>query len=277
MQRVAGLVVTVIVGVSHPAAAQGAAGGTSTQPALVQTLSTAPKPGESGVSATVGMQIQNGRTSTSGWSISGIAAHTTRNRHLLRLDAEMDKAKYSPAPNDPLVVVEDNQQASFTYLHLFKKRWAAMSTTAWRRDRLIQLNHRFFVDAGVGRQLIETRTVHAFLGVSYALGSESRAYSTRADGVRDIGVLQTFSYRVTPVLNFDQFLRTHVDTTDTGDRIVQFNATLTSRVSRHAGFRIYYKYQSDALHPLTQDPVQREFGAGFMVNFSPSPRAGAKP
>jgi hypothetical protein len=240
-------------------------------------LSTAPRPGESGVSATVGMQMQDGRTSTSGWTLSAIAAHTTRNRHLLRFDGELDKAKYAASPTAPMVTVEDNHQATVTYLHMFRKRWAATSSAAWRRDRIIKLGYRAYVEAGLGRQLVETKAVHAFLGVSYAVGKEDRTYTTRANQVLDVGILQTFSYRVTPVLTFDQFLRTHFDTTDSGDRIVQFNATLTSRVSRHAGFRVYYKYLSDALHPLTQDPVQREFGVGFMVNFSPAPPARTTP
>ena len=149
------------------------------EPIVAQMISSSPQPGERGVQGTVGFQFQDGPTSTKGFSANLIAAHTRKNRDLVRLDIEVARAYYKASLAAPYIEVEDNLQAQNTYLHFFKKRFALMGSAYYRRDDVIKLDYRTYLQGGIGAQAIDTRRVKAMVGTGYAVGRQAGRLSPR--------------------------------------------------------------------------------------------------
>ena len=274
---VAALMFAAIVGFASTASAQTPGSTeTSTDQTLAQDLASAPAPGKSAASITIGGQIQNGRTETKGLKIDGIVAHTTQKHALLRLDVEMDYARYRPAPDTPDLVVENSKLASLIYLHPLKSKFYLFGSTAWKRDEVLGLDYRAFAEAGAGRVLWANAKFNAFLGASYAVGKEHRAHTDTGDDVLDVGILQNVHIKISDVAGIEEWFKGHLQTTDSDDKSYQFNIAFLTKVTRHAGLKIYYKNQYDALVPPGTANRQTEVGAGLQIDFKPA-AATAKP
>ena len=239
------------------------------QTTLAEEFTAAPQPGQSGVSATIGLQVQDGRTETVGLSVDGIFAHTTQRKQLLRVDVAAKYGRYRPGPGEPLFVAENNQLVSFTYLQRIKERFGAFGMAGWRRDTILQLDYRAWVEGGYGVEAVARENVLMFIGGSVSIGSEERQYTETGSAVLDVGVLQTFTLRPTPVMLIEENLKAHFDTLEPDDKNATFNASVMARVAKHVGLKIYYKYQYDSLHPPTTGASQSEFGAGVQIDFKP--------
>ncbi|MGE0040886.1 MAG: DUF481 domain-containing protein [Vicinamibacterales bacterium] len=246
-------------------------------PELIDDMMSAPEPGKSSASATLGGTLNSGRTETLGVSLSGKVAHSTMKRHLLQFDASYTYADYRPAPNEPLFNVTNNNELLFTYIRPINERWSLLGVGQYRRDAILDLNYRLAAEAGVGFNLLATRRIFAQIGTSVALGKEDRAHTDAGSNVRDVGVLQLFTYKITPILGFEQYLKMHIDTSDTGDRSLAFSATFLSQVSKAVGLKIYYNHQYDSLHKPTDSPNQSQLGVGVAITLKAASSAGSKP
>jgi hypothetical protein len=265
------------MGAARPAAAQTpGASEDSTSPSLAQDLASAPRPGESGIEATIGGQIQTGRTETKGLVINGIFAHTTKKRELWRADAEINYAWYRPAAGEPSFVAEDNQHAALSYMRPLSARVWMLGNGSWRRDTILGLNYRAAGEAGIGVEAIATRRVTSFLGTGFALGKEDRKHTDEGSNVADVLFLQTLNIKVTGVLGFEEYFKGHIDTSHSDDATYTLNMSFTARVARHVGMKLYYKRQYDALHPSDQSATQSELGAGVQITFAAPPAATGK-
>jgi putative salt-induced outer membrane protein YdiY len=270
-------IVLLVVPVSAAAGQSPGASESLQEPTTAQMIASSPQPGERGVQATAGFQIQEGPTSTKAFSINFIAAHTLENRDLARFDLEIGRAYYKASSAVPYLKVEDNFKAQNIYLHIFKKRWAAMGSAYYRRDSVIELDYRTYLEGGIGVQAIETRRVKLLTGVGYAVGRESRKFLPEAEKVLAVGFMDSLVIILSPSARIEQWLQYHADTSRSADRSYALNASLVSRISRHAGVKVYYQRQYDALHPVTVPKLQSEFGAGLSISFQPPPRGTAKP
>ncbi len=265
------LVFVLAVFLAQPAAAQTPGSSeTSTDQTLAQDLASAPPLGHTGVSVTIGGQIQQGRTETKGLTVNGIVAHTTHRHELLRVDAETGYARYRPKAGADDLVVENNQQAAFTYLRpVHKQRVFLFGSAGWRRDAILGLDYRAFAEAGAGAAVIAHAKVNAFLGASYAVGREHRNHTDTGNEVLDVGLLQNIHIRISNVMGIEEWFKGHLQTTHSDDRNYTFNVALLTKVTKHAGLKIYYKRQYDALTPPTVSNLQTEVGLGLQIDFKP--------
>lgn len=272
MKRVFAIALLVIP-VSAAAGQTPAAG---QEPTAVQMIASAPQPGDRGVQATAGFQVQDGPTSTKGYSLSFVAAHTMENRDLARFDLEFARAHYKASSTAPYLKIEDNLKAENIYLHFLNRRWATIGAAYYRRNPVIQLDYRAYVDAGIGVQAVDTRRVKLLAAVGYAVGRERRKFLPEAEKVLAVGFRNSLVYMVTPTSQVEQSLLYQVDTSRSGDKTYEFDASFATRITRHASFRVYYQRQYDTLHPLTAPKLQSQFGGGLSITFQ-RPPAGAKP
>lgn len=276
------IVVVAVLGITcvlvREAAAQSpGAAETSTEPALAQELSSAPVPGQGGVSVTAGTSLQGGRTETKGYSIDAIIAHTNKRRQLLRVDFEATFAKYRPAPGAPLIQVEDNVVLSGTFLHPLRPHWSAIGIGGWRRDRVLQLDHRAWVEGGIGFHAIEHRMANLLIAPTFAIGSERRLHTDEGNGVRDFGILQSLALKVHEKLGIEEFVHAHFDTRDADDRTLTFNTSLMTKVAPHTGLKVYYQHHYDALPPPGSEKLQYTVGLGVQISFTKPAPPAAKP
>jgi len=251
-----------------PVAAQSLAAVNQTE--LAEEFTQAPHPGQSGASATVGFQLQDGRTETLGVSVTGIFAHTTARRQLLRVDVTAQYGRYRPAPGEKLFVAENNQLVSFTYLQQVKQRFGAFGMAGWRRDAILGLDYRAWVEGGYGVEAVARKNVLMFIGASLSVGGEGRSFTDKGSTLFDLGILQTFTLRPTPVMLIEEYVKAHVDMLEPDDSTATFNASVMAQVAKHVGLKIYYKYQYDSLHPPTSSASQSEVGAGVQIDFKPA-------
>jgi hypothetical protein len=268
-----------VLGIAARAEAQSpGASESSTGPSLAQDLASAPRPGESGLEATIGGQLQTGRTETKGLAVNGIWAHTTTKHSLWRVDVETNYAWYRPTEDSPSYVAEDNQQANLIYMHPLKPRVWLLGTGGWRRDAILGLNYRVAAEAGIGVDAIATKRATLFLGTGFAAGKEDRKHTEEGSNVADVAFLQMLNIRLTGVLGFEEWFKGHIDTTNADDGNYTLNLSLTAKVSKHAGLKIYYKRQYDALHSPEDSAVQSQLGGGVQITFAAPPAAasGAK-
>jgi putative salt-induced outer membrane protein YdiY len=250
----------------------------SGQPTLAQDVASAPKPGQSSATVSIGGQIQNGRTETTGLNVDGIVAHTTKSKQLLRLDVEGTYARYRAAPGTPSFSVANNQLATLTYLQPLRKRAWLFGMTGWRRDTKLQLDYRAWIEGGAGVAVIAHSKVNAFVGGSFSVGKEHREDTKEGSNVLDPGILQTLNIHLTDLLSFEEWLTGHVNATDTANNSFMLNASFLAKVSKHVGMKIYYKVQHDTLHPASVSATQSTFGGGLQVSFASTPApAPAKP
>lgn len=257
------------------AAAQGAGGGQ--EPTVAQMIGSAPQPGDRGVQVTAGFQVQDGPTSTKGLSLSFVAAHTFENRNLARFDLDVARAWYKPSPTAQYIKVEDNLKAENIYLHFFHKRWAAIGAAYYRRDPVILLDYRTFVDAGIGVQALDNRHVKLLLGVGYAVGRERRKFLPDAENVRALGLRDSLVIMLSPTTQIEQSLLYQVDTSRSDEKNYAFHTSFASRINRHTSVNVYYQRQYDTLHPATVPKVQSEFGVGLSIAFQRPPKRPIKP
>ena len=247
------------------------------QPTLAQELSTAPKPGQTSATASVGGQIQDGRTGTESLGVNGMVAHTTEQNQLLRFDLTTVYAKYRPAEGQPYFVVENNQLATFTYMQPHGEKIRFFGMAGWRRDTILELDYRAWGEGGAGTLVFAKGTASAFVGGSFSAGEERRG-STATGGtlVMNVGILETFNYHINKLMSFEQWYKGHKDVTDTGNDDYTLNLTLLTKVTKLAGLKVSYNLQHDTLHPPTVSATQSQFMVGVQFSFATTPPA-AKP
>ncbi len=247
------------------------------EPTAAQMIATAPQPGDRGVQATAGFQVQEGPTSTKGFSASVIAAHTLENRDLARFDLEWARTFYKASPTAPFIKIEDNLKAENVYLHFLNKRWVAIGAAYYRRNPVIQLDYRAYADAGVGVQAIDTRRVKLLASVGYAVGRERRDFLSEAEKVLAVGFRDSLVVTVTPTSQFEQSLLYQMDTSRSGDKTYDFETSFATKISRYASFRVFYQRQYDTLHPVTMPKSQSTFGGGLSITLQRAPATATKP
>jgi hypothetical protein len=246
---------------------------TSTTPALAQELSSAPIPGQGGVSVTAGFSQQSGRTETKGWSLDGIVAHTTKKKLLLRLDAETNYADYKATATTPFFKAEDNHLISLLALHAIRPHLSWLTIGGWRRDMVLQLEYRYWVEPGLGWHVIEKPRVNLLVAGMFAVGTEHRTHTDKGSNVADVGFLQTFTAKVHSKFGVEEYLQTHVDTTEADDQATSFNISAVSEIAPHTGLKVYYQLWRDTLPPPGQDPNQSTIGFGLQISFTKKPPA----
>lgn len=239
-------------------------------PTLLKEAQAAPKPGESVFSATAGLQLQGGRTGTRGWTLSGLAAHSTEKRALAQLQIDTSYGSYRAAPGSAYTTVEDNQSALFMYLRPVGPRFSWLASAGWRRDTILQLSHRWWGEGGAGVTLLDHKKAYLLVGASLAGGQERRTY-LGTDPVEDIGVLQILKWTPIPTLSVEEWVRSKHDITDRSDYSTSFYASIAAKVTSHAGLKIYYSLDDEGIHPPTVQGRQTELGAGVQISFTRGP------
>jgi len=267
----------VVFAMAMPGQATAQSSDTTEATTLAQAMSSAPKPGQSTATATVGGQIQDGRTETKSLGVTGALAHTTEKGKVLRFDVDTVYALYRPAADQPSFVAADNQLVSLTYLQAHGERVRLFGMAEWRRDYILDLDYRAWVEGGAGVVAFARGPASAFVGASYSAGREHRGDMKDGSFVMDVGVLQTFNVHLNKVLSFEQWFKGHKDTTDTGNDNYTLNVTFLTKVTKHAGMKISYNLQHDTLHPPTVSATQKQFNFGMQISFSSSAPAPAKP
>ena len=249
----------------------------STTPALAQELSSAPIPGQGGVSVTAGFNVQSGRTETKGWSLDGIIAHTTKKKLLLRFDAETNYADYKATATTPFFKAEDNHLLTMLALRPIRPHLSWLAIGGWRRDMVLQLEYRYWVEPGLGWHVIEKPRVNLLLAGMFAIGTEHRTHTDKGDNVADAGILQTLTVKVHNKFGIEEYLQTHVDTTEADDQATSFNISALTEVAPHTGLKLYYQLWRDTLPPPGQDPVQTTMGFALQISFTKKPATTGKP
>lgn len=249
------------------------------EPTTAQMISSSPQPGERGVQGTLGFQWQEGSTNTRGFSINFIGAHTLRNRDLARFDIEYERAQFKPEKATEYVTVENQLKLQQVYLKMLPHRWALMGAAHYRRDTVIKLDYRTSVDLGIGSQFIDHHRVKVLAGATYGFGRQRRSFLPDSTKVTAVGFMDSVVLILSPTAKLEQWMQFNVDTSNSKDKTYTLNTSLISRITRHAGLKVYYQRQYDALHAAVVPKLQQEFGVGMTVSFQPPPpaRPGAKP
>jgi hypothetical protein len=123
--------------------------------------------------------------------------------------------------------------------------------------------------------VIEHPRANLLVAGMFAMGTEHRSHTTRGDNVADVGILQTFTAKIHSKLGIEEYLQTHVDTTEADDQATSFNVSMVSQIAPHTGMKIYYQLWRDTLPPPGQDPVQSTLGFGIQISFTKKPPASA--
>ena len=273
-----GLVLVLLAATPAALAAQSpGAANASTDATLAQTLTAAPIPGQTGISVTGGGTLMEGRTETKGWTLDGIVSYTTSKRLLMRFEAQAAHTDYRLAPGQPYLTIENHQLATALFLKPVRKRFSLLSIGGWARDELLQLEHRAWVEAGLGIHLVDLPKVNFLVAPLFAVGAEHRTFTDTASGVSDFGVLQTFTLKLNPKFVFEEFLAMHADVTHSGDSSSIWNVSAISEVAPHFNLKVYYQYNYAELVPQGQDPLQTTIGLALQVLFmkAPAPPGGA--
>jgi hypothetical protein len=250
-----------------PAAAQDQAESMTNPPTLLKESLAAPKPGDSTISATAGLQIQNGITGTRGWTFTGQAAHTTSRHALVQFQAASNYASYRATKNDDYAKVEDNQNALFTYLHPRGPRFSWLGGAGWKRDAILAIDYRWWGEAGAGVTLRNDKKTYLLVGASVAGGRERRAFFG-TDPVQDVGVLQILKWSPTAMMSIEEWVRSKHDVTDSSDYSTSFYVSIGARVTKHAGMKIYYQLDDEGLVPPDTANRQTTLGAGVEISFT---------
>lgn len=262
---------SILAVLSRPAIAVAQSPGSneeSPEPTLAQELSSTPVRGQSGVSATLGFKLQDGRTEAKGWEIDGIASHTTQRRQLIRFDVEISSSKVRLAENQPFLQIDDNHQFQGLFLQPIRRRISGIALGGWRRDAILGLDYRASVGGGIGLHIVESRRANLLFAPTFVAGKEHRRHTDQANDVVDFGFLQSFVGRVTPVLSIEEWWQTNVDTSDSADKASTFNVSAIARITRHISWKLYYKQQYDGLVPRGQSNSQREIGTAMVIAFA---------
>jgi hypothetical protein len=219
------------------------------------------------VSITFGVQLQDGRTATRGYSLNGIAAYKTRRNQLWRFDTEVAHARYRPGPGAPHLTVENNGLMSLTFIHGITRYAGLMMMGDWKRDTILGVNYRVRGVTGIGLELVQTPRANLMVGPGIAAGRQESVLPNAPTGLIDAGVIQSFSWHPSKTSTVEQYLGGYKDVRHDKDYSLTFNASVMARAARHLGLKIYYKYSREGVFPAETGPTQREFGAGVTYTF----------
>lgn len=244
--------------------------------ALAQSLSSAPVPGQTSVSISAGGNWMSGRTDTKGWNLDGIFAHTTQGRWLMRLEAEVSHTEYG-VPTGGFVPIEDSHLATALVLKPLRPKLSAIGVAGWRKDDILQLDYRTWIEAGIGIHLAESPKLNILVAPMFAVGREQRTFTEAGEKVFDVGLLQSLSFRPNPNFSFDEFVSLHADTTQSRDKYVAVNLSATAKIVKYLALKLYYQHQYAQLVPPGQDPQQSTVGAQLQFLFQRTPAPPAKP
>jgi hypothetical protein len=268
---VLGLALPSVVSAQSPGAAE-----TSLDNALAQSLTSAPIPGQTGIAISAGGNWMSGRTDTKGWSVDGIAAHTTQGRLLMRFEAEVSRTDYG-LPTGGFVQVEDNHLATALVLKPLRPRLSAIGVAGWRKDAIMQLDYRAWVEGGVGIHVAEHPKLNILVAPMFAAGRERRAFTETGGKVLDVALLQSLSFRPHDRFSFDEFVSMHVDTTQSRDKYISVSLSALSKIVKYLSLKLYYQHQYAELVPPGQDPQQSVAGVQLQFTFQRTPAPAAKP
>jgi hypothetical protein len=247
----------------------------STDTTLAQTLTAAPIPGQTGVAITAGATMLAGRTETKGWTLDGIVSYTTSKRLVMRFEAEAARNDYRVAHGQPYTKIQDNAMALALVLKPIHKHFSLVATGGWARDALLDLDHRVWIEGGLGIHLVDTPHVNFMVAPLYAFGDEARTFTEVAGRVNDVGILQSFSLKLGPRFTFDEYLSAHADLSSTRDSSTMFNVSALSELAPHLNLKVYYQYNYAELAPPGQDPLQTTVGFALQVQFMRTPKPPA--
>ncbi len=156
-------------------------------------------------------------------------------------------------------------------MHAIRPHLSWLGIAGWRRDTVLQLDYRYWAEPGLGWHAIEKPRVNLLLAGMFAVGHEHRAFTTKGANVADAGFLQTLVIKVQDRFGIEEYLQTHVDTTESDDQATSFNVSALSKIAPHTGLKIYYQLWRDTLPPPGQDPVQSQLGFALQISFTKTP------
>ncbi len=234
---------------------------------LVQETEEAPRPGQSGVSATLGLELQSGRTDSRGWKADVSAAHTTDSNNLIRFDFKSKYGSYRASGASDYTPIDDNQLAELTDVKPLPHRLALLTKASWRRDKVLDLTYRAEGEGGLGVTIIDTKRVYLLAGVSFSVGRKSYGGGVGSSAVRDVGALSVFTFHVTPTLTASWLLDVKKNVSSSNDSTNNLSASVVAQIARHLGLKVYYERQFDSIHNPLASATQSVFGVGLQVSF----------
>lgn len=242
-------------------------------PTLLKQYLTAPKPGQSLISGTAGIQLQSGLTETRGWSASATFAHTTAKHALAEVQVATNFASYRATNQNPFTTVENNQNALFTYMQPVARHFSWLGGAGWRRDAILQLSSRWWAEGGAGITLVNSKRAYLLVGGSFALGRERRSFVPDTDGVEDVGVLQILHWTPTSSTSIEEWVRSKHDVRHSDDHSTSFYLSFTAHVTKHAGLKIYYQLDDEGIVPPGSPSRQTTLAGGVQLTFTRAARS----
>ncbi len=231
-------------------------------------LASAPAPGTTTASITIGAQIKDGRTETQGYSLDAIWAHSTEGRTLIRFDGHFTRAEFRPAPGADRIKVDDGHLFSVTAVKPLTNSLALTAVGSWKRDVPLQLDHRVMAQAGVALNLHRGRTLLFTVGPTVGVGTQNNVQSTSSQGIFNLGGIQSLSWQVTPTFGLENTFSAYQDLDNSDDHSVAFTLSGTAMVAKHVGLKVSYKLTDEGIHPDDADARQQELQVGVTITLA---------
>lgn len=230
-----------------------------------QLLASAPAAGTSAASLTFGLQIQDGRTETRGFSAAGTWARASQARSVVRLDASLKRASYRSSPSAERVTIEDTQTLMASLVHPVTGPLSFLSTASWRRDAPVKLDYRVMLQAGLGYSIHRDKKILFTIGPVVGVGQQDNALSDGGDRILNVGGIQSLSWHVTPTFGIENTFAAYRDVDNADDHSIDASLSATARIARRIGMKLSYTYLKEGIHPPFVSAVQKEFEAGVTI------------
>lgn len=231
-------------------------------------LASAPAPGTSVASITLGLQIKDGRTETRGYSIDATWAHSTEGGFLVVLDASQTRAEFRPAPGADRITVDDNHLLSAAAVRPLSEILAAVAVGSWKRDAPLQLDHRLLAQAGLSLHVHRGRTLLFTAGPMVGVGTQDNANVTDSDGIVNLGGVQSLAWQVSESFGIENTFSAYRDLDNSQDHSLALTLSGTAMISKHLGLKLSYKLTNEGIHPDDVDAGQQEFQVGVTLNLA---------
>lgn len=238
----------------------------STDAAIAQDLSNTPAIGKWQWTGNFGFQFQGGQNESLGINLDLIIAHATKRFALLRLDGEINRSEYRPAPHESRIISDDDRTLMLTFLPRVKGRIAPILILSSKHDKPAGLVHRTMWQTGPYIQLVRAKAVS--LGVSLLAGSalQDNAITSGTTHVPVYGSMQSFIWRMAKSTTFQAFGAEHRNARDPDDYGIYISSSVTDNVTSTLGLNFYHKYAFEAVHPDGVGAVQQSVGFGIQLN-----------
>jgi len=233
-------------------------------------LASAPAAGTSASSITVGLQVNDGRTETRGYSLDATWAHMSMSETLIRFDGTLKRAGYRPAESEDRITVDDTQSLSASLVRPLSSSFALLGEASWKRDAPVMLDHRILLQAGLGINLTRGETLRMTLGPTVGIGRQNNASAAEAGGFAMAGAMQSLSWRASPTFGLETTLHGYQNLDDSDDFVLDFTVAGTSRVASRLGLKVSYSWLKEGIHPADVSSLQRRLEVGATITLAGS-------